>query len=331
MNARARSPILAVGALALIGLAVLATTLGTYPLSIAQAWATLSTPADDLRAFVLWDLRLPRVALALLAGAALGVAGLLMQAVTRNPLAAPGLIGVEGGASVTLLLVLVVAPGMLAPAAYPFAALAGGLAVAAIVAALAWRGDISPLRLILVGIGMSALLGAVANLLITYGDLDRVESALQWLGGSLHRADWTQVRHQALWLLVAGLPLLAAPRALDALGLGRITATSLGVSVPIIAGALIAASAVLTAVSVAHVGGMTFVGLLAPHLARQIGGDRHAVLLPLSGLCGAALVLVGDTLGRTLAAPLQVPAGLMIALVGAPYLILLLARERRSS
>ncbi|MBU4610546.1 iron ABC transporter permease [Achromobacter sp. GG226] len=328
MSRRTRAPVLVIAALALSALTVLATTLGTYPLSAAQAWATLTAPAEDLHSFVLWELRLPRVALALLAGAALGVAGLLMQAITRNPLAAPGLIGVEGGASVTLLVVLVAAPGLLAPAAYPFAALIGGLAVSAVVAALAWRGDVSPLRLILVGIGMSALLGAVANLLVTYGDLDRVESALQWLGGSLHRADWGQVRRQAIWLLVVGLPLLAATRALDVFRLGRVTATSLGISVPATAGALLVASAVLTAVSVAHVGAMTFVGLLAPHLARQIGGDRHAVLLPLSGLCGAALVLAGDTLGRTLAAPLQVPAGLMIALVGAPYLILLLARRR---
>ncbi|MDB6143757.1 MAG: hypothetical protein JWP80_2801 [Pseudomonas sp.] len=317
-------------ALLLPALALYALTIGSYHLSLAEAWQALITPehtSDSIRN-VVWNLRLPRILLALAAGAAMALAGLLLQSLTRNPLAAPGLVGVESGASVTMLLILVVWPSLLPLSLYPLAALAGGLAVAFFVVALSWRQGISPLRLILVGVGLTAMLSAVADLLITYGNIDRVESALMWLGGSLHRADWPQVKSMSLFLLIAGLPLLVCHRPLNLLQLGDRVALSRGLNVSWLVGALLLCSVMLTAAAVANVGTMTFVGLIAPHLARQLCGGRHGPLIPMSAMVGGLLVLVGDTLGRGLFAPLQLPAGLVVAIIGAPYLIVLLARQR---
>jgi len=206
--------------------------------------------------------------------------------------------------------------------------LLGGLAVALFIVALSWRGGIAPLRLILVGVGLTAMLGAVADLLITYGNIDRVESALMWLGGSLHRSGWPQVQSLLIWLLVAGMPLLFCHRQLNLLQLGESVALSRGLKAPLIMLLLLLCSVTLTAATVANIGVMTFVGLVAPHLARQLCGDRHGALLPLSALFGAVLVLLGDTLGRALLPPLQLPAGLVVAIIGAPYLLVLLARQR---
>ncbi|MCJ8208041.1 iron ABC transporter permease [Pseudomonas sp. RGM2987] len=315
---------------AVVALALYALTVGSYSLDVAQAWQALLTPeqVNPMTRNLLWELRLPRVLLAILAGAAMSLAGLLMQSLTRNPLAAPGLVGVESGASVTMLVIIVLWPTLLPLEFYPLAALAGGLTVACFVALLSWRQGISPLRLILVGVGLTAMLSAVADLLITYGNIDQVESALMWLGGSLHRAGWPQVHSLGAWLMLAGMPLLFCHRQLNLLQLGEKVALSRGLNVTWAMMSLLLCSVMLTAAAVANVGTMTFVGLVAPHLARQMAGDRHGALIPLSALVGALLVLAGDTLGRGLFPPLQLPAGLVVAIVGAPYLIVLLARQR---
>lgn len=312
----------------LLGLALYAATVGSYSMSMAQLWQSLF--AGDLSAIdnVLWELRLPRILLAILGGAAMALAGVLMQSLTRNPLAAPGLVGVEAGASVTMLLILVLWPSLLPVSLYPLAALLGGLAVALFIVGLSWRGGIAPLRLILVGVGLTAMLGAIADLLITYGNIDRVESALMWLGGSLHRGGWPQVQSLALWLLITGLPVLFCHRQLNLMQLGEGVALSRGLNLTQLMILLLLSSVMLTAATVANIGVMTFVGLVAPHLARQLCGDRHGALLLLSALFGALLVLLGDTLGRALLPPLQLPAGLVVAIIGAPYLLVLLARQR---
>lgn len=314
--------------LLLTGLTLYAASVGSYTTSMAQLWQSLFADETALAASVLWELRLPRILLAILGGAAMALAGVLMQSLTRNPLAAPGLVGVEAGASVTMLLILVLWPEALPLSLYPLAALLGGLAVALFIVALSWRGGIAPLRLILVGVGLTAMLGAVADLLITYGNIDRVESALMWLGGSLHRSGWPQVQSLLIWLLVAGMPLLFCHRQLNLLQLGESVALSRGLNAPVIMLLLLLCSVALTAATVANIGVMTFVGLVAPHLARQLCGERHGALLPLSALFGAVLVLLGDTLGRALLPPLQLPAGLVVAIIGAPYLLVLLARQR---
>lgn len=318
--------------LGLFAAVLAASTLGSFPLGWLQVWAGLWQPSGSgegaMAHQVLWQLRMPRILAAMLVGACLSLAGVILQSLTRNALAAPGLIGVEAGGSVTMLISLVLFPGLVPAYLLPLTALAGGLVVAVFILMLALRGDFSPLRLILVGIGTTAMLQAVSELLLTYGDIDRVESALMWLGGSLHKVTWTEVQVLALWFLLAGVPAMFAFRQLNLLQLGPAVASSRGLSQRRTLAVLLLASVMLTSSAVATAGTMVFVGLIGPHLARQCCGDRHGILLPLAALSGALLVLIGDTLGRWVFAPLQLPAGLVVAIVGAPYFIFLIARRR---
>ncbi|MGR6432661.1 FecCD family ABC transporter permease [Rhizobium sp. PAMB 3174] len=310
--------------------AVGALVLGTYPMTLSQAIGALvghDSGTDDILAEIVFDIRLPRILLAIFSGMALALSGVILQALTRNSLAAPGLVGVEAGAGITVLAALVLWPTALPVELYPIAALIGGILVALLVVALAWNRGVAPLRLILVGVGVTAILSAVADLLITYGRIEQVESALLWLSGSLHRAGWANVRSQFLWLFLASGPVLLLARQFDLFQLGNAVAETRGLDTGRFQAIALLLSVMLSASAVANVGTMSFIGLLAPHAARLLVGDRHGLLLPLAGLLGAFLVLVSDTIGRTAFAPLQIPAGLVVAVIGAPYLLFLLSRK----
>lgn len=303
---------------------------GSYALSPEQVWQILLAPQHqtDRLTLVVWEFRLPRILAAVLCGAALAIAGVLLQSLTRNVLASPGLLGVEAGARITLLICLVLLPDQSADFWLPVSGMIGGFLVAGLIYLLASVQGYSSARLILVGIGVTAMLSALSEMLITYGDIERVESVLMWLGGSLHQIAWGQVEAMVWWLLLAGVPALLCFRQLNLLRLGDKVALSRGVDNPRVIPLLLLISVALTAAAVATAGTMTFAGLVAPHIARRLCGDRHGVLLPLASLLGALLVLLGDTLGRTLLAPLQLPAGLVIALIGAPLLGVLIRRNR---
>ncbi|MGO1163882.1 FecCD family ABC transporter permease [Brucella sp. C7-11G] len=309
--------------------AILAITLGSYPVALIEIIRAITVPqsTDSILRSIVFDTRLPRILLAIFSGMAMALAGVILQVLTRNSLAAPGLVGVEAGAGITVLTALILWPSTLAVELYPLAALLGGLLVALFVIALAWNKGVSPLRLILVGVGVTAILSALADLLITYGRIEHVESALLWLAGSLHRAGWENVRGQFLWLLFSAVPILLFSRQFDLFQLGNAVAASRGLNVARFQIIALLLSVMLTASAVANVGTMSFIGLLAPHAARLLVGERHRLLLPLSALIGASIVLVSDTIGRTVFAPLQIPAGLVVALIGAPYLLYLLSRK----
>jgi iron complex transport system permease protein len=310
--------------------AVFSLKLGSYPITQADFAAALISRDIGQHAIaqnILLDIRLPRVLLAILSGMAMALSGVVLQVLTRNSLAAPGMIGVEAGAGTTVLLALIVWRSALSVELYPLAAFIGGVSVAAFIALLSWNRGLPPLRLILVGVGVTAILSAIADTLITYGRIEEVESALLWLAGSLHWADWDNVRGQLLWLVMSGVPVLLLYRHFDLFQLGDGVAGSRGLDTGRFQVCALLLSVMLTASAVANVGTMSFVGLLAPHAARLVVGDRHRLLLPLAALTGAAIVLVGDTIGRTLFAPLQMPAGLVVAVIGAPYLLFLLSQK----
>lgn len=330
LSARPRDIVwLLVFATLLVSCVVWAVGTGSYGLDISKVVQTLLTPeaVPERQATLIWELRLPRILAAVLCGAALSVAGVIMQAVTRNPLASPGLTGVESGASVTLLVLLIVLPNSLPHYLWPLAALLGGGTVAAGVYMLASLQGFSPLRLILVGVGITALLSSVSDLLITYGDIERVESALTWLSGSLHQVAWLDV-HVMAWWSVAGLIVWSTFRTLNLLRLGDAVALSRGVNSNLMIPILLLLAVALTSAAVATVGTLSFVGLMAPHIARRFCGDRHGVLIPLAGIVGALMVLLGDTIGRIIFAPLQLPSGLVIVIIGAPYFIFLMRKMR---
>jgi iron complex transport system permease protein len=280
----------------------------------------------DERLIVL-EFRLPRILLAVLVGAMLAVAGALMQSVTRNGLADPGLVGVTEGATLVILLAVVFGFGI-DPRWYPALGMLGGAAVAALVLFLARRA--AGVKFVLIGIGVSAFLSAIVSIFLTYGNISQVQAAMVWMAGSLAPASWDLVLRALPWA-AAGLAVAAATaRSADALLLGDATATALGVRARRLNVTLIVASVMLTAASVAAVGTLGFVGLIAPHLARFLVGANQAALVGGSAVCGGLLVLLADSLGRLPFAPLQIPAGIVMALIGVPFFLLLLWRRRHA-
>ena len=262
---------------------------------------------------------------ALLAGAMLGAAGAALQTLSRNGLADPGLVGIKEGAALAVVGMAIFAPDV-APAWRSVAGLAGGLSIALVVALMA--RDMSKVRFILIGIGISWLLHGVIACFMTTADIRNVQTALIWLAGSLHAASWETVQSMLYWA-VAGLALLLiGARNIDTLILGRTTATGLGTNVSVTSALCFLASCVLTSAAVAAVGSLGFVGLIAPHLARLTLGVRQASLLIGSILYGAGLVLLADSIGRLVFAPLQIPAGIVMAIVGVPFLLVLLWQRR---
>jgi len=276
------------------------------------------------------DARLPRVVAALLAGAALGLAGATVQAVCRNPLAEPGLLGITGGAGIGAVAVLTLLPaaGIWAVSG---AAAVGALLAFAVVYGLSWRGGLSSDRLVLIGAGVYYGAHAVIVLIVLLTDPWNVGLALTWLSGSTYGRLLPQTL-PVLLALLGSVPLLwLARRELDVLALDDDTPRVLGVRLEQTRLAALSGAAVLAATAVSAVGVVGFVGLVAPHIARAVVGSRHTRVLPVAALLGALLVSAADTIGRTVIAPAQVPAGLLVALLGAPYFVWLLWRSRTTS
>ncbi|TDP99279.1 MULTISPECIES: iron ABC transporter permease [unclassified Leifsonia] len=317
---------LVVCCVALVAALVAAVLLGDARLLLGDVWNGITGRAGRVVSFVL-DTRLPRVAAALLAGAALALAGTIVQAVSRNPLAEPAILGVVGGAGVGAIAVITAVP-LASFWLVGGAALAGAAAAALLVFGLAARRGLEQNRLILIGIGVSSGATALTSLLIVLTDPFNGAKALVWLSGSTYGRTFPQVLPVLVVLLVAVPLLAAATRELDIVGLDPDTPRVLGVRLGRARLGLLAIAVALTAAAVAAVGVIAFVGLVAPHAARSLVGQRHARVLPVAALLGAILVSVADTVGRTLIAPAQIPVGLVTAVIGAPYFLWLLWRSR---
>lgn len=312
-------------------LAVLALGLGAVQTPAAEVVQVLLGRGDDLTRQLVLELRAPRIIVALLSGAMFAASGAMMQGIIRNPLASPDIIGVGAGAGLAATLFLLAWPA--APAGgLPFAALLGAWAGFGLVLLLAREGGknqntLHPVRLALVGVAVAAALGAVQQLVLVRAP-DGLGSALSFLTGTVYGADGVRVARLWPWALVL-LPLaLLCARTLDVLSLGEDLATSLGSRVGVSRLFGLAVAVALAGAAVTGAGILGFVGLLAPHLARLLVGAKHARLLPVAMLLGALLVLAADTLGRTLLPPLEVPAGILTTLVGAPYFLFLLRKTR---
>jgi iron complex transport system permease protein len=312
--------VLAIGALA--G----AVLLGDTKLLMGDVLNWLTNQAGPIVSNVMAN-RMPRVVAAMLAGAALALAGAVIQAVARNPLAEPGIIGVTGGAGLGAVTVITLVPSV---GFWTQAGFAGiGAAVATLlVFALAARGGFASERLVLIGFGVHAGAIALITLLITLSDPWNETKALTWLGGSTYGRSFEHLVPMALVVLLVVPVLIRARGELDLLSVDDETPRVLGVNVPRSRVLLLSCAVLLTGAAVAGVGVIGFVGLVAPHAARAIVGRRHGRVLPTAALLGGLLVCAADTIGRTVIAPAQLPAGLMTALVGAPYFVWLLYRSR---
>lgn len=274
--------------------------------------------STEMRMIIL-ELRLPRVILAMLAGMALAVAGAIAQSVMRNPLAEPGILGINAGAALAVSLAMITFPSV-TPSLLSWVGFAGAVTMAAAVFLLAWKNGASSLRIVLIGIGLSSLAGAGTSLLTAFGNVTDVQRAMIWLSGSLYGANWSEVQTLALWLVLPMTLALIGSRQLDVIRLGDEAARGLGQRVNITRGSLILLCTLISGATVAAVGLVGFVGLIAPHLARKLVGPRHSRLLLISALIGATLLMAADVIGRTVIAPIQLPAGLVTAVIGAPFL-----------
>lgn len=327
--ARSRRAFLLVtsGAVALLlGAALMAVLAGSLWLRTGDIVLWLQGAAPDLIGQALDD-RVPRVTAAILAGAALGLAGCVVQSSVRNPLAEPGVLGITAGAG--LGAASVATSGL--PGGRPVliaVAVTAALATFAVIALLAWRGGFLPDRFVLIGIGMGYGLSAVTTFLLLRADPYNTPRIFTWLSGTTYGRTFPDVVPVAVALALA-LPVLLSLRGrLDLLAVDEDTPRIVGVRVERTRFTALAIAAVLAALSVIAVGVVGFVGLVAPHLARSLVGARHGRAIPVAMLLGAVLVCVADALGRTVVAPAQVPAGLMIALVGAPYFVWMLRKSR---
>ncbi|NDL63357.1 FecCD family ABC transporter permease [Acerihabitans arboris] len=325
-----RPPVLMLCALLLAGVLLAAAagvTQGSLPVPGNAILRALFYPGDGAaeQRYIVWDIRLPRMLTGLLCGAMLGMAGAAMQSITRNGLADPGLIGVKEGTSAVVLTLVIFFPA-LSLIWRPLAGMAGGLLVAMLVMGLA--RDFSRPRFILVGIGVSWAFSAAIGAFMTTADIRDVQTALVWMAGSLHAATWGLLGITAFWGLLGGVTLYATARASDVALLGDEAATGLGVRLRALALLRFTAPVLITAASVACVGSLGFVGLIAPHMARFVLRGGQVSLLSGSALLGALLVLVTDNVGRLAFAPLQIPAGIVMSLVGGPFFLLLLWRRR---
>ncbi|WP_066426975.1 iron ABC transporter permease [Anabaena sp. 4-3] len=303
---------------------------GEYPISAVDIVKTvlgIDTGNPD-HAFVIQNLRLPRTLVAFMVGIALAISGTIFQGITRNPLADPGIIGINAGASLAAVTVIVLMP--FAPIyTLPLSAFAGALLMAGLIYFLAWNRGSSPILLILMGVGLAAIASAVTSLMITFGDIYNVSDALVWLAGSVYGRTWEQVFSFLPWLIVFVPMALTLARHLNALNLGDDIAKGLGTRVEWQRGLLVLVAVALAGAGVATAGTIGFVGLIAPHLGRQLVGPNHEGLIPTSALLGGMIVVLADLIGRTLFAPIEIPCGVVTAAVGAPYFIYLLIRNRK--
>jgi heme transport system permease protein len=287
-------------------------------------------------ALIVLQVRLPRLLLGLLIGAALASTGALMQGLFRNPLADPGLVGVSAGAALAAAATIVLGDGLLAPligplpfGALPVGAFAGGLLTTLALYVVATRsGRTSIATMLLAGVALGALAGAVMGLFSYLSDDRQLRDLSFWSLGSLSGATWTKVMTVTPFILPTLLSMPFLARGLNALSLGEAEAFHLGVPVQRVKAVAILLVAVAVGASVAAAGMIGFVGIVVPHVLRLIAGADHKMLLPASSLLGAALLVAADTLARTIAAPAELPIGILTAAIGAPFFLWLLLRRQ---
>lgn len=306
---------------------------GYSKLSPLDTLRTLFGGGSDRENLILFGFRLPRFVIAILVGAGLSLSGCIIQGVSRNALADPGLLGINAGAGLTVILFVLFfhSQSILSALTLPFLALIGAGLTAILIYALAYKRQtgIAPIRLILTGVAVQAGISALTTVLVIKLDDTQFDFVAAWQAGCIWGSNWKFVLALLPWLLLLIPYVLSKARMLDVLSLGDDIACSLGASVEKERRRLLAAAVALAASCVAVSGSISFVGLIAPHLARRLVGPGHRVLLPACALAGALLVSASDTMARAIIQPFEIPAGIMVAIVGAPYFLYLLARSKQ--
>lgn len=273
------------------------------------------------------DIRIPRVIMAVLVGANLSVAGVLLQGVMRNPLADPGITGISSGAGVVVMIVMLYFPG--ATKSMALFGFIGGMMACFMIYSLAWKKGISAIRIILAGVAVNAMLGGLSSM-ISILNSESLSGVLTWLNGDLGKKSWAQVRAMSVYTVVGLTFAFAMSKSCDVLALGDKNAKSLGFN-PNRLRILVSVVAVLLAgISTAYVGIIGFIGLVVPHISRMLMGSEHRILMPFTASFGALTLLVADTLGRTVTAPYEIPVGIIMTVIGGPFFLYLLRKDDKN-
>ena len=299
-------------------------TKGSSVITMSQVVELLLSPGTDAQSQIIWNIRMPRTIVGALVGINLSLAGAILQAIMRNPLADPHIIGISSGAGLAGVVIMILFPALeylITPVAF-----VGAMLAAICIYILAWKNGIKPVRIILAGVAVSAFLSAgISGLMIFYSD--RVHGALMWMVGGLAARSWPHVSiilpYAAIGLVLA----LASASYLNILQLGDEMARGLGVNVEVTRIVMTAIAALLAASAVSVVGLLGFVGLVVPHAARLLIGSDYRFLLPAAALLGVAIVTLSDTFARVIFAPIELPVGIIMAFLGAPFFLFLLRRE----
>lgn len=297
--------------------------LGTYTLSFEEIWAAFQP--DDKNYFTLMEYRLPRAVLAILLGGALAISGVLVQSVVRNPLASPDILGINNAAGLVAVSVLMFLPNL---AFYwmPIFAFLGGV-LSFVILWIVCGFNFRPIKMAIIGVALSALWAAISHYLMLTNPVE-INTAMLWLTGSLWGRSWSYLNVVLPWLVVLlPLPFIFC-RDLDTLGLGENKASTLGVTVNKVQISVLVLAVALSTTAVAICGPIAFLGLVAPHLARRLVGGRHRTLLPAALIIGALLLQLSDILARVIDPPTELPAGILTAIIGAPYFFYLLMRTK---
>lgn len=312
---------------------VISMNTGYTKLSPQDTLRTLLGGGTDKENLILFSFRLPRIVISILIGAGLALSGCIIQGISKNALAEPGLLGINAGAGLMVILYVLFfgSQSFLSVFTLPFLALAGaGLAAISIYGLTFKKGEgVAPMRLILTGVAVQAGIWALTTVLVVKLDDSQFDFVATWQAGSIWGSNWKFVLALLPWLLLLIPYVLMKSRVLDVLNLGDDLAHSLGASVERERRRLLAAAVALAASCVAVSGSISFVGLIAPHLARRLVGPKHSILLPACALTGAVLVSAADTIARVIVQPSGIPTGIMVAIIGAPYFLYLLTKSNR--
>lgn len=319
--------------LAIIAVFLVSLNMGTMKIPLAEVVKAFNGTGSEQNYTVLMHFRLPRMVIAILIGAGIAVSGAILQSVSRNALADPGILGINSGAGLAVVLYIFYfqgssfSSGIWSVYIMPFAALVGAFLAAFLIYSLAWKQGVTPIRLVLVGIGINAAFGALIIVFQLMMDPNNFMQATIWLSGSIWGASWEYVVAILPWILFLVPWVVYKSQNLNVLNLGDHTAAGLGVTVERERRTLLLISVALAGACVAVGGGIAFLGLVAPHLARKLVGPRHQGMLPVSALLGSLVLLVADMIGKNLMAPYEIPVGLVVSCLGAPYFIYLLIKD----
>ena len=305
--------------------------IGYSSLSFDRLIPTILGDGSFKEEFVLFSIRLPRIIITLLAGMALALSGAILQGITRNDLADPGIIGINSGAGVAIALFFLFFP--IDPGSFiyllPIVAFLGALLTAFLIYIFSYNREVGlqPVRLVLIGVGFSMALSGLMIVLISSADTKKVDFIANWLAGNIWGADWPFILALLPWLIVLVPFTMYRANRLNLLGLSEPVAIGVGVSIEKERIAFLIVAVALAAAAVSVTGGIAFIGLMAPHIAKSLVGPRHQLFLPIAILLGGWLLLLADTIGRNILEPSGIPTGIVVSLIGAPYFMYLLLKK----